>query len=72
VEDTGPGIRDDERDRIFERFYRGRSSRESRVQGSGLGLSIAKHLVQAMEGEIHVESRRGKGSAFTINLPLFR
>lgn len=69
VEDQGPGLPEDEKDRIFERFYRGASGRNHGVQGSGLGLSIVKHLVQAMNGSISVESKVGEGSRFTISLP---
>ena len=69
VSDTGIGIPEEDRERIFERFYRVDAAR-SRVLGStGLGLSIVKHLVVAHQGEIHVESELGRGSKFVFTLP---
>jgi signal transduction histidine kinase/HAMP domain-containing protein len=66
VTDTGTGIPREERDRIFERFYRGRNSLEK--EGFGLGLSIAQRMVEAMGGEIGVDSELGKGSTFWVRL----
>ncbi|HZA90188.1 MAG TPA: ATP-binding protein [Solirubrobacterales bacterium] len=66
VSDTGTGIPREERDRIFERFYRGRNSLEK--EGFGLGLSIAQRMVEAMGGEIGVHSELGKGSTFWVRL----
>ncbi len=66
VEDTGTGIRADERDRVFDRFYRGSGSLER--EGFGLGLAIAKRMVDVMGGEISVSSEEGRGSIFTIKL----
>jgi signal transduction histidine kinase len=66
VEDTGTGIRADEQDRVFERFYRGSGSLER--EGFGLGLAIAKRMVDVMGGEIGVSSEEGRGSTFTIRL----
>jgi two-component system phosphate regulon sensor histidine kinase PhoR len=66
VEDTGTGIRADEQDRVFERFYRGSGSLER--EGFGLGLAIAKRMVDVMGGEIGVSSEEGCGSTFTIRL----
>lgn len=69
VADTGPGIPPDELEVIFEPFYRGQAG--ARVdRGMGLGLSIARSLVEAHGGELQVESRPGAGSAFTFSLPL--
>jgi signal transduction histidine kinase/HAMP domain-containing protein len=70
VTDTGTGIPPEERDRIFERFYRGRNSLEK--EGFGLGLSIAQRMVEVMGGEIGVQSELGKGSTFWIHLPAAR
>lgn len=66
IEDTGTGIRADERDRVFERFYRGSGSLER--EGFGLGLAIAKRMVDLMGGAITVDSEEGRGSTFTICL----
>lgn len=66
VEDTGPGIRPEFRARLFEPFQRDESLTR---QGTGLGLTITRRLVHAMNGAIDVESTPGEGSAFTIRLP---
>ncbi len=68
VRDTGPGIPPRLLPHIFERFYRGEVSRSG--PGAGLGLSIAKELVAAQDGALTVESRLGRGSTFTLTLPL--
>ena len=69
VEDDGPGIAADELQRIFERFYRGSSSRES-GNGSGLGLTIARQIVEAAGGEIAAEPGAGGGVRIVARLPL--
>ncbi|MEZ5073527.1 MAG: ATP-binding protein [Solirubrobacterales bacterium] len=66
VEDTGTGIRADERDRVFDRFYRGSGSLER--EGFGLGLAIAKRMVDVMGGAISVDSEEGRGSTFRVEL----
>ncbi len=66
VRDTGPGIAPDVLPHIFERFYRGGTSRTGR--GAGLGLAIAKELVEMQGGTIAVESELGKGSTFTVTM----
>ena len=70
VEDTGPGIPPEDLDRIFMRFYRRDSSRSRDTGGSGLGLSIAKSLVERQGGHINVASEVGKGTRFTFAFPL--
>jgi len=69
VRDTGIGIAAEHRARIFERFYRVDKARSRALGGTGLGLAIVKHLVQALGGEIYVESEPGAGSTFTFTLP---
>lgn len=69
VADTGIGIPEEARTRIFERFYRVDAARSRAVGSTGLGLAIVRHLVQAMEGTISVESEIGIGSRFTLALP---
>ena len=68
VSDTGTGISEEEVGRVFERFYRGSGSLEQ--EGFGLGLSIAKRMVDVMGGEIGVASKLGRGSTFWVRLPV--
>jgi len=70
VQDTGIGIEEEVRARIFNSFDQGDSSMARKFQGTGLGLSITRELVQLMNGKITVESNAGTGSAFTVHLPL--
>ncbi|MFD1721390.1 sensor histidine kinase [Amnibacterium endophyticum] len=69
VSDQGQGIPEEEQDRVFERFYRGDQSRTRQTGGSGLGLSIVKHVAENHGGDVRVWSRPGRGSTFTIRLP---
>ncbi|WP_237207077.1 sensor histidine kinase [Rothia nasimurium] len=69
VKDQGPGIPEDEQDRIFERFYRVDPARSRQTGGTGLGLSIVKHIVGQHGGEVTLWSQPGSGSTFTIALP---
>jgi two-component system phosphate regulon sensor histidine kinase PhoR len=69
VRDSGIGIPEEDRARIFERFYRVDKARSRRAGGTGLGLSIVRHLVQRLGGEIVVESRLGEGTTFSFSLP---
>lgn len=70
VKDTGIGISPKDQDKIFERFYRVDKSRSKERGGTGLGLAIAKHAATFHGGSISVDSQPGKGSTFTIHLPL--
>ncbi|GHU67375.1 two-component sensor histidine kinase [Clostridia bacterium] len=72
VRDTGVGISKQDLPRIFDRFYRADSSRNTQAGGHGLGLSIARIIVTSHGGKLHVKSKPGSGSAFTIALPLKR
>ena len=69
IEDTGIGMSEEFLTQIFEEFTRERSSTESRVNGTGLGMPIVKKLVELMNGTIEVESKIGKGTKFTVILP---
>jgi signal transduction histidine kinase len=69
VRDRGPGIAVDEQPRIFERFYRARNARDRNVRGSGIGLALVKHIVEAHGGRLGVTSVPGQGATFTVVLP---
>jgi signal transduction histidine kinase len=70
VKDFGIGIKKEEIDKIFERFYRGGDELTRTVKGSGLGLTLVKQIVEAHHGNVSVESEVGKGSTFTVRIPL--
>ena len=70
VEDSGAGISQEDLPHVFERFYRVDKSRSRATGGVGLGLTIARRLVEAHGGKISVQSQAGKGSAFTFTLPV--
>jgi len=70
IKDFGIGIRKEEIDKVFERFYRGGDELTRTIKGSGLGLTLVKQIVEVHNGNINVESKPGKGSTFTIRLPL--
>ena len=69
VEDTGIGISEKDQKRIFERFFRSDSVRATEVEGSGIGLSIAKLIATTLYGNIRVKSKLGQGTSFTIDIP---
>ncbi len=68
VRDDGPGIPSEERERLFERFYRGEAGRRS-VRGSGLGLAIVKAIVEAHGGQVSLQSEPGRGTSIHLSLP---
>ncbi|NJN55736.1 MAG: hypothetical protein HC804_13900 [Anaerolineae bacterium] len=72
VMDTGHGINVADRTHLFDRFYRGQQATQSNIPGTGLGLAIVKEVVDLHGGEIAVESVEGKGTTFTVWLPVVR
>jgi len=72
VSDEGPGIAEDERRRIFERFVRGKNTNNQRVRGSGIGLALVKHIAEAHGGRAWVENGARSGSTFVITLSVRR
>jgi two-component system, OmpR family, phosphate regulon sensor histidine kinase PhoR len=70
VGDQGPGIPAEEHKRIFDRFYRTRQARGTNVRGSGIGLSLVKHIAEAHGGSVTVDSEPGRGAAFIVDIPL--
>lgn len=70
VRDEGPGIAAEYHDRVFERFFRVDESRSREAGGTGLGLAIVKHLAVALGGRVGVESAPGRGSEFSVWIPL--
>jgi signal transduction histidine kinase len=69
VEDRGPGIAREERERVFEPFYRGPAAERNSTPGSGLGLSLVRHVVRAHGGSVRVEAREGGGASLVVELP---
>ena len=72
IGDSGIGIREEDQQKLFQRFFRVRSSETRKIRGTGLGLSIAKTIVDAHRGRLTVHSEHGKGSVFTVTLPASR
>ena len=70
ISDRGIGIAPADRERIFDPFYRASDVVSAQIQGAGLGLSLVKRIVEAHGGRITVESEPGRGSAFTVTLPI--
>lgn len=70
VADQGIGIPPQEKEKIFEKFYRAASPQNERIAGTGLGLALVSHIVEAHGGRLELESEPGKGSTFSIYIPL--
>jgi signal transduction histidine kinase len=70
VEDTGMGIAPEEQEQLFDRFFRSTEATERAIPGTGLGLTIAKAIVERHEGTIEVESVFGKGTTMRVLLPV--
>ncbi len=70
IKDTGEGISPDMHDKIFERFRQEHDSKDNHKEGLGLGLAIVKENVKIMNGKIYLESEKGKGSVFTVEIPV--
>jgi signal transduction histidine kinase len=70
VTDTGVGLDEEDRHRVFEEFFQARSPLHATVRGTGLGLPFALRVAQALGGDIEVESAAGRGSRFALHLPL--
>ncbi len=70
IQDSGNGIPPDQIEKIFDRFYQADSSESNENEGTGIGLALTKELVDLYRGEINVESEIGKGSTFTVKLPV--
>jgi two-component system, OmpR family, phosphate regulon sensor histidine kinase PhoR len=69
VEDNGPGVRPQDRKRIFERFYRADDLLSRKTEGTGLGLAISRKIVELHGGRIELDTRMGEGSTFRVVLP---
>jgi two-component system sensor histidine kinase SenX3 len=70
VKDFGIGISPADQEKVFERFYRCREPQEAGIRGSGIGLAIVKKIVEDHGGYLTLESTPGKGSNFTVRIPL--
>ena len=70
VSDNGPGIPAEDLPHVFDRFYQGRQHEKNKLPGSGLGLALAKKVVEAHGGKIGIESEVGKGTIVRFELPL--
>ncbi|MFC6176595.1 sensor histidine kinase [Companilactobacillus huachuanensis] len=70
IKDTGIGISEDNQSRIFERFYRVDRSRSLETGGTGLGLAIVKETLDTLDGDIRIESHKGLGTTFIVDIPL--
>jgi signal transduction histidine kinase len=72
VRDSGLGIESSEQEKIFQKFVRGSNARTQQIKGTGIGLAMVRHIVEAHDGEVRVESQPNQGSTFALVLPLER
>ena len=70
VADRGPGVSADEREFIFDPFFRGRRAQEDQIHGTGLGLNLVKKIVEAHEGSVTVHNREDGGAEFVVRIPV--
>jgi len=70
VRDHGPGIPPEEQEKVFRKFFRGAYAGEHHIRGTGIGLAMVRHIVDAHGGRIELASLPGEGSTFTILLPV--
>lgn len=70
IKDTGIGMKPEEKERLFNEFFRAKNEKTRGISGTGLGLTIVKRIVDSYHGKIEVESEYGSGTTFTINLPI--
>lgn len=70
VSDTGPGIREEDKPFLFDRFFQADNQSFAKTGGTGIGLSMTRELVRVMGGSIHVESQEGRGATFVVMLPI--
>jgi len=70
VQDNGPGIRAEEQRKVFERFYRAKQARGRPIRGSGIGLSLVRHIAAGHGGRVLLDSEENRGCTFTILVPV--
>ncbi|MCK4432035.1 MAG: HAMP domain-containing histidine kinase, partial [Candidatus Aminicenantes bacterium] len=70
IEDKGMGISSSDMDKIFDKFYQGKSAAQQSIRGTGLGLTLVKHVMDAHEGKVLVKSKIGQGSTFSLVFPI--
>lgn len=70
IKDKGMGIPSGEMDKIFDKFYQGKNAAQQSIRGTGLGLALVKHAVEAHGGKVLVESKVGQGSTFSLVFPV--